>query len=1135
MKKTFDLWMYSHPTLKKLIMELKIAFLIILVSVSNALAIPTYSQVAKVSLDMKNTSLEKVMDEIESQSEFYFIFNQKQIDVNRVVDIQEDNKLITDILPELFKGTNVNYLIFDKKILLTTDPLENSLLAFESGIGSQQKQITGTVTAKDGSPIPGVNIVITGTTHGAITDIDGKYTIEVPQGSKSLTFSFIGMEPQEISIGTLIQINVTLSESAIGLNEVVVVGYGTQKKSDLTGTITSIKSETLKDLPVKSLAEAIQGQAAGVYVTKGSGEPGVGSDIIIRGAGSINGLAPLYIVDGVASGTGNNFNMSDVESIEILKDASSAAIYGVEAAGGVILVTTKHGKSGEKMHVDFNAYYGSRSAVNLPSLLNSADYIKARKVLGVDNASWDNSTLNTNWISEVYQPATEQKYDLSLSGGNEKSTYYISAGYLKEDGIRRNNWFERYNLRMNSDHKLSDNFTIGQYLYLSKTKNNPVGDTYGIPYRSIPLMAVYDPTRVGGWAAVPDGFQGGNPVGDAEVHVYNNNDWNIEGNFFADWKIIKGLDLRATGSGSMNGSDNSNFNLLYDYGILKNDIPKLEKYLSRNELIKGDLVLTFDRTFGKHDIKAMVGWEGAKSNGTDIDASASGFPVYPMPSFNTSTQNVNNRYATADYGVGTSLSQFGRLNYNYAEKYLLQATVRRDGTNKFIGKNQYGIFPSVSAAWKISEESFLKDKIDWLSNLKIRAGWGVLGSIGSVGDFIYQSAYQSYNVTSYDGVNAVTGWAISNFANSDIRWEKVTTKNLGFDFGFLKNKLSLAVEIYDKQTSDMIYTIALPPSSGQGYYNGGGYGATINIGKISNRGLEFEGVWKDKIGEFSYSVGANASFNKNKVIQIGDKGALIYQGGATWLSSSISRTEDGYPMGQFYGYKVDGIFKTDADAAASAQPNAKAGDLIYRDINGFDANGNLTGKPDGKIDDADKTYIGNPWPKCYYGINISVAFKGFDLKAFFQGQAGVDLFNATKGIRDNFYADWNTTSEIFNTSNFGNNVITNLPSVYQTSSTGEILPDPNGNYKNVSSFFVENGSYLKLKDLQLGYTLPANVSKRIGLSLVRIYLEASNLFTITKYTGLDPELGGGVTGRGIETDGMYPTTRFISLGLNLSF
>lgn len=1121
----FFSWVFIFPWGR--ICKIMKVIILLLTTTLASFAIETYSQSKNLTFRLEKVTLLDFFQQIEKQSDMLVAYDISNINLDKKISISIENTSIENALKIVLADTDLSYRIVNRYIIIKKG--NDDLSAF----AQPQKSVSGLVTDSNGTPLPGVSIAIKGTTNGTITDVNGKFNLPNVTDASVLQFSFIGYKMAEIQVAGKSSLSITMQEENIALDEVIAVGYGTVKKSDLTGSVSSIKSGSLENLPTKSLSEALQGKVAGVYVTKGTGEPGADSDIIIRGAASINGLGPLYIVDGVRMGTGNNFNMSDVENIEILKDASSAAIYGVEAAGGVILVTTKKGKAGEKMHVDFNAYYGSRSAVNLPSLLNSSDYIKARKIMGVEYDSWNKSQINTDWIDEMYSPAVEQKYDLSLSGGNEKSTYYISAGYLKEDGIRRNNWFERYSLRMNSDHKLSDKLTIGQYLYINKTKNRPSSE--GLPYRSIPLMGVYDDSRVGGWAAVPDGFQGTNWVGAAENHIYNNNNWAMEGNFYADWKIIKGLDLRLTAGGYMGGEDNSQFNLLYDFGILKNDIRKLEKKLSRSETINGNAVLTYNRTFGKHDIKAMAGWEAIKSTYSDVDASTEGFPVEYEPSFATSTQASTNRYADGNYGKGSQLAQFGRLNYNYAGKYFLQATVRRDGTNKFIGKNRYGIFPSVSGAWKISEESFLKDRWDWLNSLKLRAGWGVLGSIGSVGDYIYQSAYKSANVYSFDGTNAVTGWGLAKFANADIRWEKVTTKNLGLDFGFLKNRLTFVFDLYDKQTTDMIYTVALPPSSGIGWFNGSTYGATINIGKISNRGFEFEANWNDKIGKFSYSVGANASFNRNKVIQIGEEGALIYEGGATWLNSSICRTEDGYAMGQFYGYIADGIFKTDAEAAQSAQPDAKSGDLKYRDFNGKDSSGKLTGKPDGKIDDADKTYLGNPWPKCYYGINIELAYKGFDMKAYFQGQAGVDLFNATKGIRQSFYADWNTTSDIFNTSKFGNSNITNLPSVYQTSNTGEILRDPNGNYKNVSSFFVENGAYLKLKNFQLGYTLSETASRKIGLKSTRIFIEGSNLFTITKYTGLDPELGGGVKGRGIETDGVYPQTRLISLGVNLKF
>lgn len=1104
----------------KLLLTMKLVIVLLTASFLQAGAVG-YAQ--QVTIKVKNASITQVLDQIQQQTGYDFLYNSAHLKDAKPVSLNFRNAELPTVLEACFAGQPLDYQIENTTVLVRRKQIKSIA---EEPLEIQQCEITGRVTSENGEPLEGVTVTVKGTPVATTTNNEGNYRIVIPRDGTTLVFTSVGYATQESPIGSSATINITLKESIRDLDEVVVIGFGTQKKSDLTGSVASVKGEDIQDLPVKSLAEALQGRVSGVFVTRRSGAPASGSDIIIRGAASINGISPLYIVDGVRMSTGSNFNMQDVESIEILKDASSAAIYGVEAAGGVILVTTKKGKIGDRMNVDFNAYYGARNAVDLPELLNRDDYISAKRIMGAEYESWNNISTDTDWVNEMFSTGIEQKYDLALSGGSERSTYYISAGYWKEDGIRRNNWFERYSLRMNSDHKLSNNFSIGQYFYFNKTKNNPVrSDGSILPYRSIPLMGVYDETRVGGWAAAPDGFQGGNHVGFAENNIFNNNDWQLDGNFFADWNILEGLNLRATAGGTMGGSDNSVFNLLYDWGVLQNQSRNLEKALSRYETLTANVVLNYNRTFGNHDIRAMAGWEGIKNNFTNIIARTEGFPVYYMPSFATSTQNANARYADAGYDEGSQLAQFGRLNYNYAGKYLLQGTVRRDGTNKFIGDNKWGIFPSVSGAWRISEEPFIKDKVDWLNEFKLRAGWGILGSIASVGDFIFQPAYRALNAHSFDGTTVVTGWGNAKFANTDIRWEKVATTNLGLDFNLLRNRLSLALDVYDKKTTDMIYMIGLPPSAGMGGHGqqGDNFNATINIGQISNRGLEWAATWSDKIGDLSYSIGGNASFNRNKVIQIGEEGALIYDGGTGWLNGSISRTEDGYPMGQFFGYIADGIFQTDAQAAQSAQPNARSGDLIYRDLNG-----------DGRINDADRTYIGNPWPKCFYGINIDAAYRGFDIRAYFSGQAGVDLFNTTKSLRQQFNGDSNTTLAIFGTSKFGNNDITNLPSVYQTSASGEILRDPNGNYRNVSSYFVEKGDFLKLVNLQLGYTLSENTSRRFGFNSARIYVAGSNLLTITNYSGLDPELGG-VRGRGIETDGVYPQTRLISVGANLRF
>ncbi len=1103
------------------IMRLSILLTIVGVLQANANGI---SQVFTIS--GKKVTIKEIVSQIEKSSNYKFLYQDEVVDGTAKVDIEVYKQPIEVVLDHLLANSNLGFKRFDDNLIVLTKASSEAM---------QTITVKGTiVSALNGEPLPGASIVIKGTTLGTVTDIDGKYSIDVQSADAVLLISSIGFLDEEIAVNGRTTIDITLSESIESLEEVIVVGYGTQRKSDLTGSIASVKAEDLKSLPVKSLAEALTGRVAGVFVTKGTGEPGKESDIFIRGATSINNIKPLYIVDGQRMGTGNNFNMSDVESIEILKDASSAAIYGVEAAGGVILVTTKKGRRGEKMNVEFNTYLGQRKAINLPELLNRKDYIRARNIMGVQYASWDASTTDTDWINEMYKPAVEQSYNLSLSGGNEKSTYYISAGYLKEDGIRRKNSFDRMSVRMNSDYKLHPKLKVGEFLYISKTSWRPTGDGSDIPYRSIPMMAVYDETRAGGWGAAPDGFQGTNHVGSAEARVYDNSFFGVEGSFFAEWNIIKGLNLRSTVGGYSGGDNTSQFDLIYDFGIIKNGVRKLTKELKRDQNALANFVLTYDKAFGKHELKAMAGWEAIKDYGTNVFAKTEGFPVDYTPSFGLSTMGKTSREADAGYSKGSKLAQFGRLNYNYAGKYILQATVRRDGTNKFIGENTYGVFPSFSAAWRFSEEGFMKDKISWLSNAKLRGGWGVLGSIGAVKDFVYEDSYGSINAHSFDGTNAVTGWGSTKFANKNIKWEQVTTTNVALEFGLFNNKLTLEAEWYDKLTTDMLYDVALPPSSGIGNHNGE-YNATINIGEIQNRGFEFVANWRDKVGDLSYGISGNASFGKNKVLRLGDEGSVFWKGGTAWTNGSLSKTEDGYSIGQFNGYIVDGIFQTDADAAASAQPKAKAGDLIYRDINSKGADGKLTGTPDNKIDDADKTYIGNPWPKCIYGFNFDFEFKGFDMRIFMQGLAGVDIFNATKGIRQNFYADYNTTSDIFNTSYFGNTKITDLPRTFYVDEKGEYLRDPNGNYKNPSSFFVESGAYLKLKNLQIGYTLPKSLSTKVGMQSARVYVSGYNLLTFTKYTGLDPELGGDVSERGIENAGLYPQTRLISVGLDIKF
>ena len=1132
MKKTFDLWVYSHPTLKKLIMVLKISVLIILVSVSNALATRGYSQVAKVTLDMKNTSLEQVMDKIEKQSEFYFIFNQKQIDVNRTVDIHVENKLITDILPELFKGTNVNYVVFDRKILLTTDPLENRLLAIASGPEPQQKQITGTVTDKDGTPLPGATVVVTGTNRGTLTDITGKYSIEVPQGSKSLTFSFTGMESQEISIGTLTQINVTLSASTVGLDEVVVVGYGTQRKSDLTGNISTVKSENIKSLSLHSVAEALQGKVAGVVASKNDGAPGSGTYLNIHGEGSINGTSPLFIVDGVPSGTGNNFNIKDIESIEIIKDGSSAAIYGVGSAGGVIIITTKRGNPDEKVKIDFSMLVGQHKAMKLPSLLNRDDYIKYKKEALVNSGAaypleWDNPALvaqmnNTDWKDVMYSgKGIEQEYNLAATGGSKYSNYYVSLNYNNQGGSFPNDFFTRYALRANSDFKIGKQIKIGESIYFDRTINRPSGSTD--IWRITPLVPVFDQTNpVGGWGR--SGGGGGNPRGFTEVIKNYNYNADFSGNIFAEIEIIKGLTFKTILSAGYNNYTQENSTSPYDFGGLKNLNATLYRENDNGLNLRATEYLTYDRTFGKHEVKIMVGYEASKGDGYSLNLSNTGGFYFTEPHSFGVALNPSGINGGGNYNIaGRTIAQFGRLNYSFAGKYLLTANIRRDGSSDFGPDKRYGVFPGVSAAWRISEESFMKDNLPFISNLKLRAGYALTGNTGGVGSYNYISNYVSgSNANSYytfdnTASGIVSGIAVGRFPNQNISWETVKQTNFGLDFGFLEGKLTGSVDYYIKKTENMIYPVPVSVMTGVGAPNAFVQNVNTNIGTMENKGVDITLAYNKKAGDFSYGIGFIAGFFKNKITKLSLSSNYFYNGyyGIDGMPGGICRTEVGQPMAQFYGYEVDHIRQVGESYTVHAFNDPQPGDFIYRDLDGNDT-----------INEKDRKVLGSPYPKMTYGISLSASYKGFDLNAFFDGVYGVDIYDATTPIYQSFFNDYNATYDIEGYW---------TPTNQGASKPRLVYGDPSGNLKTISSYLVHKGGYLKLRSLQIGYNFPLELISKVGISKARVFVAGQNLFTISSYKGRDPELGGGTTARGIDNIGQYPQNRFISLGVELSF
>lgn len=1009
------------------------------------------------------------------------------------------------------------------------------------------KLITGTVIDSSGEAIIGASIIVQGTTTGTVTDFDGNFELTAPVGS-TIQVSYLGYTTYSETITETKNIYpITLREDTQALDEVVVVGYGTQRRSELTGSITSVRADEIKDFAPKSVAEALGGMAAGVMVTKGSGAPGEAADIIIRGAASINGMKPLYIVDGVRQGTGFEFNMRDVESIEILKDAGSSAIYGAQAAGGVILITTKRGARAGKTTVSANARYGFRNITTDIKLLNRDDFIRAKSYTGADILAFegveDASTLpDVNWMDVMYQTGIEQEYNLSVSGSSEKTNFFLSAGFYSEKGVFIDTKAERFSFRTNIDHRFNDYISIGESLYGNLRKNNPANNYsvyhHALPFRTVPTMDPLDPERPNGLAQTPSYLNGPNLYGLEQIYHYTDNNYNLNALAYLDVNFFKGLNLRVNLSGNFYGFSNNAFQEAFNFRSVFED-EWMEAWAGTSQELIFNAALTYENTFGDHSLKAMIGTEAIKYDGYRTQVRAIDFPVRIPESINLSSNPA--KEASDGLWQGRSQSFFGRINYSYLGKYLLTANIRRDGSDKFGPQNRWGTFPSINGAWRISEENFVKDNIDWLNNAKLRASWGILGNDG-IGQFLYEEFYVGDHIIySYGGGEQVQGWANFKVPNEAIKWEEVHQTDIGIDLGFFNNRLTFVYDYYNRQTRDMLYKRLVPLSSGIGWYTDENTTIPINIGKVQNIGHEFTINWSDRRNDFTYSLGANFSFNRNKVLNIGEEGAAPIMYG-------INRTENGNAMGLLYGFKALGIFQTQDQVdrynqMAQAQgrnyywkENTSVGDIIFDDYNP------ATGEHQGYVDDNCMTYIGNPWPKMTFGINMNFEYKGFDLSLLFQGATGFDIYNRVKMYTQNFADDGNTTKDIFKNSFFGDNGLTDMPRSGYFDERNNWIADPSQNFGTVSSFWVEKGNYMKLKNLVLGYTLPKNISRKAFLEQARVYFSAQNLFTITGYSGIDPEIAGttadgaqSVMERGVDNHNRYLPSRLFSFGIDLTF
>ena len=1055
------------------------------------------------------------------------------------------------------------------------------VLSLGIAISLSAKPISGIVVDVTGEPIVGATIVEQNTSNGTVADIDGAFTLDVEVG-KNIVVSYVGFNSQTLVVqGGDVPYTITLQENVEVLEDVVVIGYGTQKRSDVTGSISSVSSKEIADFSSRSLAESLQGLAAGVSVTKGSGAPGEAADILIRGAGSLNGMAPLYVVDGVAQPAGFNFNMRDVESIEVLKDAGSAAIYGSQAAGGVILITTKKGRS-ERTEVNLNARVGWRKIASDIELLDTENWLRARDawgtgstldVLGVSSVD---ELPDTDWMDVMFGTGIEQEYNVSVSGGSEKTKMFLSFGYLDEKGTYMDTRAQRFSFRTNLDHTVGKHVTIGESLYGAMTSTNPATSSsiynHTIPFRTVPVAEVFDEN--GDYAKTPMSVASGPNFAGLEdaFHAIQDRNYYLNAQAYLNVEFIKGLNWRTTGSAALGAYSRRYFTEYRDFGPVQIGVDggQLDSYAGTNLKIMFNSVLTYDQRWGDHGFKAMIGTEWWRYDGYDLAVHSYGFSI-PMAESIALASAGATKNASDGIPQERRGSAFARINYDYKGKYLLAANFRADASDRFVKKHRWGFFPSVNAGWRMGEESWIKDNAgDWLSNVKIRASWGILGN-DNIPQYMYQSTYALSGLShAFDnGSEGKTGAWIAILGNEDLKWEEVNQTDIGLDLGFFRNRLTLTYDYYNRQTKDMLYQGALCLTGGMSYYfNSNDPANTVpvyfNAGLVENQGHELSISWQDTKRDFTYSIGVNMSFNQNKVKQVGNvPGATTIDKGLDNAWPLLTRTEDGYAMSMYYGYEVLGIFQTQeqVDAynqyaldnwrtqnpghpygfAENGQPlnadgkeigifyqnqNTGVGDLI------FDDNGQ------GRVSAASRKYIGNPWPKMELGINASFAYKGVDLSLVFSGAFGFDIMNLVKPYTHMFMSD-NTTADIFETSCFGkdNTRVTEHPRVGYLDENNSVIGDgaANRNYSTVSGYLVEKGDYLKLKNLSLGYTLPRKYTIKAKMEKLRIYFSAQNLFTITSYTGIDPEIGGSSLMYNIDHQNRYLPSRLYAFGLDITF
>lgn len=1095
---------------------MKITMIFLLTGVLQVSA-TVYSQNTKISFDLKDISVKEVLNEIERTTEFRFFYNENFTDLDRTVTIEANENRVEEILNDLLASSEVTFKV-----------LENNLIVITPKILMQQIRVTGMVTdASNGEPLPGVTVQVQGTMTGAISQADGSYSVNVSEGSNTLVFSFVGYTTQEIAIGGRSVINVAMVEEITALEEVVVVGYGTQTKRSVTGAIQTINSEELADIPVTSATQTLQGKVAGVQINQTTGRPGEGMAVRIRGAGSISaGSEPLYVIDGFPiTGDLTNFNTDEIESITILKDAASTSLYGSRAANGVVLVTTKKGTQG-RTEVGFNAYYGVQvlPEKGRPDMMNGTEFAQYKKESYEDKgqavpAAFQNPEQygeGYDWYDIMFRKAPIQEYTLSLTTRTDRFSASAIAGFTEQDGIAINSGYNRYSLRLNTEYKVSDMITFGFNVaptYNSRYSAGTEGAFHGgnLLYLGLLTWPIMDRDgNIGNTGLTIDdipalgGFPQANYYESAQEIKSTNNSSRLLSNAYLSIEPIDGLVLKQAINIEYGNGESKLFNpsTASSRFAVAPPVTAFANYGSSSSVSwLSETTATYTKALGSHNLEVLAGYSVQEYTGKSMDIGVNTFPDDRISDVDAATV-IDEGGTNSSVNEWALLSYIGRLNYDFRGKYLISAAFRRDGSSRFGENNRWGNFPSVSVGWIVSEENFFPQN-DVLSFLKVRASYGLTGN-NNIGNY---TQYASVNLgANYIlGSTIASGSYVSNLANPTLSWEKSKQLDIGVDLGFVNNRISVNYDFYQKNTYDMLYNFDIPNSSGFGSFQG-------NSGELKFWGHEIAVTSRNFVGEFKWTTNANITFSDNEVVYLAPNVDAIYGRG------HISKV--GGRLGLFWGLIQDGIYETQEEYDSSPKASrSRVGTIKFVDVNGDD-------RIDNRDVDGDRTVIGDPTPKFLFGLTNTFNYRNFDLSIVASGSVGNDIANRFYQGTTNMDGPFNVLADIKYRWRSEENPGKGLwgTTTQQTSMQRDWF----------HSYFIKDGSFLTIKNVTLGYNV--NVNRINMLSRLRIYASVQQLYTFTKYEGNNPEVSGSqnVLSLGDDSSG-YPVPRTLTFGINVGF